>query len=157
MIIITIIMAINVIVTMIDYDYYKYGHLLSPLFALVPSLSPMNLTVFNTSSTSIQVHWAPIPTDHVNGILRGYHVIFKKLTQPVANVTIVTVDNATLSVDLINLTKFRAYAINVSGFTVIGDGNASEDLCWTDQDSESFFIKCFRFKTLADLLVMSIF
>ena len=106
------------------------------LFVSVPSYPPINLTTFNTSSTSIHVQWGPVPKEHVNGVLRGYHVIFKESRSSVTDVTIVTVDNATLSVELKNLSEFREYLIHVSGFTVAGDGNASMDLCLTDQDGE---------------------
>ena len=66
-------------------------------------------------------------------------MIYKRADDSTANVTMVTVDNRTLSVELKGLSKFRNYFIKVSGFTGAGNGNASVASCWTDQDGEFLF------------------
>ena len=102
----------------------------------VPTHPPINLTLFNTSSTTIQVNWKPIPSEHLNGVLKGYHVIFRQADNPTANVTVLTVDNTTISTKLSNLTKYRKYLVSVFGFNAAGDGNVSEGFTWTDQDGK---------------------
>ncbi|RMX41265.1 hypothetical protein pdam_00012375, partial [Pocillopora damicornis] len=101
----------------------------------VPSLAPKNLRAHNTSSTSLQVAWEPLPVCQVNGILLGYKVTYKKhevihaLEQSV-NATV----NFTI---LIRLEKFTVYDVNVSAFTRVGNGPEANVTVSTDQDVPS--------------------
>ncbi|XP_022784712.1 protein sidekick-1-like isoform X2 [Stylophora pistillata] len=101
----------------------------------VPSLAPANLRAHNTSSTSLQVAWEPLPVSEINGILLGYKVTYKKrgvifaLEQSV-NTTL----NFTI---LIALDKFTVYDVNVSAFTRVGNGPEANVTISTDQDVPS--------------------
>ena len=105
----------------------------------VPSFSPVGLTAFNISSTTIRVLWQPVPTEHINGVLLGYHVGYHRVERGKRSVTMVTVNETSLSVDIRDLLKFAEYRILVSGFNSKGDGNQSEIRCWTDEDSKNNF------------------
>lgn len=100
----------------------------------MPSLAPKNLRAHNTSSTSLQVAWEPLPVGQVNGILLGYKVTYKKheiihaLEQSV-NTTV----NFTI---LVRLEKFTVYDVNVSAFTRVGNGPEANVTVSTDQDGE---------------------
>lgn len=100
----------------------------------MPSLAPVNLRAHNTSSTSILVFWEPLPNDHVNGILLGYKVTYKKHGQIHARKqNISTMLNFTI---LSGLDKFTIYDVNVSAFTRVGNGPESNVTTSTDQDGK---------------------
>ena len=94
------------------------------------------MTAFNLSSTSIRVLWEPIPADHINGVLLGYHVTYQKVGRAKRSVTMETVNDTSLSIDLRGLSKFSQYSILVSGFTNKGGGRETEVNCWTDENSK---------------------
>lgn len=94
------------------------------------------MAAFNVSSTIIKVIWQAIPTDHIHGVLFGYHVEYHRVGREKRSVTMVTVNATSLSVDIVGLVKFSEYRIMVSGFTSKGDGNQSEITCWTDEDGK---------------------
>ena len=106
-------------------------------FAVAPSSPPLNVTAVYTSSTSVKVLFADIPTDESNGIVRGFRIKICKLHDCEATTQIITVRldssrkrRATeLSYDLHNkeivgLEKFTEYKIQVLGYTV-KEGNFS--------------------------------
>ncbi|XP_048577863.1 uncharacterized protein LOC5514077 isoform X2 [Nematostella vectensis] len=94
-----------------------------------PCRTPQQFQAENYTSTStLPVHWDPVPSYCVPGILRGYRVRY----QPVStgDVTIkknvatmeVVVGPTEQSVVLRNLEIYTRYRIQVAGFTVKGDG-----------------------------------
>nr|XP_058971065.1 uncharacterized protein LOC131797458 [Pocillopora verrucosa] len=101
----------------------------------VPSLPPSNLSAFHLSSTVIRVVWDPIPTEHINGLLLGYHVTAQKVGRVKRSVTIETLNATSMSVNLTGLSKFSEYKILISGFTSKGDGIEAEITSWTDEDT----------------------
>lgn len=84
------------------------------------------MTAFNTSSTSINVTWQPIPPDHTYGIILTYQVKYWRRDKPNDNVSNVTVNSTELQVELKGLGKYKEYSIQVAGSTVVGLGNYSE-------------------------------
>ena len=97
------------------------------------------MTAFNTSSTSINVTWQPIPPDHVNGILLKYHIKYWRRDKTNDNVSIVTVSSTNLYGKLKGLGKYKEYSIQVAGSTVAGSGNFSEPVfVRTEQDGTSY-------------------
>lgn len=108
----------------------------------MPDLPPINVTAYNTSSTSIKVTWQPIPPDHVNGILLGYHVIYRRINKFGDNISVVTVNGTVLHTELTGLGKYKLYSIQVAGRTLVGLGNFSDPLnVRTDQDG-TYFPSC---------------
>lgn len=103
----------------------------------MPSHAPVNLRAHNMSSTSLLVAWEPLPGDHVNGILLGYKVAYKKqggIHENRQN-TSTTLNFTVLS----GLEKFTAFEVTVSAFTRIGDGPAANVTASTDEDGERTF------------------
>ena len=98
----------------------------------------MGVSAFNVSSTVIRVLWQPVPADRIHGVLLGYHVQYHSVKRAKRSVTIVTVNDSSLSVDIRDLLKFSEYRIVVSGFTSIGDGDQSEVRTWTDEDGKLY-------------------
>ena len=108
----------------------------------MPDHAPINVTAYDTSSTSINVTWQPIPPDHVNGILQGYHVIYRRINNFGDNISMVTVNNTVLHTELTGLGKYKLYSIQVAGRTLVGLGNFSDPVnVRTDQDG-TYFPSC---------------
>lgn len=100
----------------------------------MPSHAPVNLHAHNTSSTTLLVAWQPPPSDHVNGILLGYKVTYRKHGEMHGNShNINTTQNFTI---LSGLERFTAYEVNVSAFTRVGNGPGANLTVSTDQDGE---------------------
>jgi len=93
--------------------------LLSP----VPSKPPQNVTVAkdNSSSTSLFIHWRPVPANHQNGIILGYRIVYKTSA---GEDTLKTknVSARTTATELQNLTKFTEYSITILAYTSKGNG-----------------------------------
>ena len=99
-----------------------------------PDGTPQNVTGQTTSSTSILVSWEEVQAELRNGIITGYNITYKSLTEN---------DNGFLQASpndhLANLTglkEFVEYNISVVAFTVKGDGLPSVIVVRTDQDSK---------------------
>ncbi|XP_068688561.1 uncharacterized protein [Montipora foliosa] len=105
----------------------------APIIAMTnqdkPSKPPSPVTALNRSSTSILVKWSPIPKHSIHGMLLGYHIHFKSLDSVglgiVSSRVQSTAANTTSSL-IPGLLKFTDYSIQVSGFTVKGDGPLSK-------------------------------
>lgn len=103
----------------------------------VPSLSPQNISGYNTSSTSLHVSWHEVPCGFVHGILLGYRVLYK-VASGTSNNSVVSTSGNINEKELQGLKKFTIYEITVLAFTRIGDGaNATSIFVSTDEDSKS--------------------
>ena len=106
----------------------------------MPDKSPTNVTAYDTSSTSINITWQPIPSDHVNGILLDYNVIYRRIDKLKDNISMVTVNSTILHTELSGLGKYKQYSIQVAGRTAVGLGNFSEPVfVRTKQDGSFYF------------------
>ena len=103
---------------------------------VVPSLSPQNVSSYNTSSTSLHVSWHEVPHGFVHGILLGYHVLYREATG-VRNYSVVSTSATVKVKELQGLEKFTIYEITVLAFTRIGNGvNSTVIFVSTDEDSK---------------------
>lgn len=103
---------------------------------LVPSHPPVNITATNTSSTSLLVQWNPVPSQHRNGIIRGYQVTYwKSGDDPAINQSLIT--SCSQKVEIRGLKTFTRYGVVVAAFTRKGLGNFSQPIEEiTDEDSK---------------------
>ena len=99
----------------------------------VPSAAPTIISAFNTSSTSIAVHWNPIPENLTNGILLGYRISYRPFSQ-VSLPGNITVNASSTSVELKGLQKFCFYLIIIFGYTKTGEGLQKARLGRTGED-----------------------
>ena len=91
-------------------------------FISVPEAPPQNVSGYNISLTEIQLFWAPVPADKVNGIVIGYKVFYQKAQGPWA----VEYFNSSTFQGLIDgLRPFTNYNLAVTAFTIKGDGTPS--------------------------------
>ncbi|XP_029162197.1 Down syndrome cell adhesion molecule-like protein Dscam2, partial [Nylanderia fulva] len=101
----------------------------------VPSSPPQDVRCTALSSTSLQVSWDSPPDSSLNGVSRGYKVMWESTdalaesTKPEMKIT-----NA-LTVMIHGLEKYMNYSVQVLAFTRAGDGVASSPLyCVTEED-----------------------
>ena len=121
------------------------------LRCLVPGKPPQNITLKNSSSTSILVRWEPIPKDYVHGILLGIKLFYRSAPRDNSIVfssrarrateeewseyTSITLPPNALSYEMTFLKKFTNYSVVILGFTSKGDGNVSHQfVVSTDED-----------------------
>ena len=105
------------------------------LFQTVPSQPPTSLQGYNTSSTSIQIHWNNIPPAHKNGIITFYNISFR--IQGFSNLpwNNISVNSSIFTTELSNLQKYTLYEIMIAGSTIVGTGKyCNPILVRTDQD-----------------------
>ena len=101
-------------------------------FFPVPDAPPLYITYSSPTSTTILLHWGPVPPQFKNGIIRGFKIEHQE-NQP----------NATLQVRerfLVNwallgeLKKFTEYYVRVRAFTSLGYGPENNITVLTSQD-----------------------
>ena len=97
--------------------------------------------MLNKTSTTVQVKWSPIRQNFVHGILRGYHIHFKNVNPAgfgVVSPDIQSVRASNTSFLMQGLLKFTEYTIQVSGYTVKGDGPLSNaEIVRTEEDGKT--------------------
>lgn len=108
---------------------------------LAPSKPPSTVYTFNRTSTTILVKWSPIPQNSTHGILLGYHIHFKTMNPVGFSNVVPDIQSARASSTsslIQRLLKFTEYTIQVSGYTVKGDGPLSNAVVVrTDEDGKT--------------------
>jgi len=95
------------------------------------------VTAFNTSSTSINVTWEPVPDDHANGIVLGYRLFYKQADKAINDFSNLTVNSSIFDIEINGLKFYTKYELWLLAFTMVGDGNISEPVyCMTDEDGK---------------------
>jgi len=89
----------------------------------VPSQPPQNVTVAkdNSTSTSLFIHWRPVPANHQNGIILGYRVLYKR-SRSLDKLKSRNVSTPSTTVELKNLSKYTEYDVTVLAYTSKGNG-----------------------------------
>eukprot|EP00795_Rhopilema_esculentum_P002629 gene2630-826_t len=101
----------------------------------IPSAAPVNISAQNTSSSSIQVSWDNVPSDHKNGIITGYKVYIKKAIgdHPWTSYEVTGKSFTKSGLDL-----WTFYDVRVSAKTSVGEGTISNATrVRTDEDKPS--------------------
>ena len=107
------------------------------LLLAVPSAPPKITSAYKTSSTSISVHWTPIPENVTNGILLGYRIRYVPFLPGFLPV-VKTTNASSTSCEQGGLKKFTFYFILVSGYTNGGSGAGGGVLCRTAEDGKDY-------------------
>ena len=94
-------------------------------------MPPGHVTAHNlTSAVAINVTWSPVPVGHVNGLLMGYSIKYRRIQTAERAVFdteeyAVTVEPSELLVE-IEADTYSVYEIRVAAFTQRGMGPYSE-------------------------------
>ena len=100
--------------------------LISLSLCVVPSV-PSNLTVSESTPTSLSLEWGP-PLQP-NGVILWYEVSYRgldtlNLIPPTFyNETVIRVNESSLEVELVELVPYSLYNISVRAATVVGSGD----------------------------------
>lgn len=101
----------------------------------MPSSPPQDIRCTALSSQSLQISWDSPPESSLNGILKGYKVIWENvdaLTESPKSEMKIT---SALTVVIHGLEKYTNYSVQVLASTRAGDGVASSPLyCVTEED-----------------------
>lgn len=107
-------------ITVLGYNNQGEGPTSQPLQVwtdeFVPSVAP-KITSLTTNSTAIRVAWEPIPEEHVNGVLRGYYVIYWRMPRVSQDNHVIQVNQTTLSVVIVGLKRNTSYGVQLTGLT----------------------------------------
>ena len=105
------------------------------LFFVAPTGAPLNVTVTDTSSTTLQVTWDPPSKAETHGLIRQYDIQYRQVECTVAGKnqtngtdptnetnslswSTVTINGSLTSVELANLTKWSCYEVQVRAVTI---------------------------------------
>ncbi|KAJ7390411.1 hypothetical protein OS493_025668 [Desmophyllum pertusum] len=90
----------------------------------VPSKPPQNVTIATdkSTSTSLFIHWRPVPQNHQNGIILGYRIFYKK-SWSLDQLKSKNVSAQSTTTELKNLTKYTEYDVTILAYTSKGNGN----------------------------------
>lgn len=95
------------------------------MLIIVPSTSPINVTVTTLSASTISVTWQPVPIRERNGIITEYNITYN--ANQWMHINTIQVTSREMSVILNSLIPFTTYNITVKAATTIGFGPDSED------------------------------
>lgn len=108
---------------------------------------PPNLAAHNTSSTSIQITWDPIPPLEKYIATCAYYVTVIRAdsfsdTERLYAILGACINTTKMTLHQTNLRKYTAYRITVAGVTERGVGNASAQITvLTDEDGKNITTK----------------
>ena len=106
-------------------------------FFSVPRAPPSNIVAINTSSTSLRVDWGEVSYPDQLGIIRGYRLIMWRTNHSAVILRNITILVPTRTFSLLGLEKYTNYTIQVSAFTIKGEGIKSEPtIAITDEDGK---------------------
>lgn len=101
-------------------------------------MPPRIISVYNTSSTTLEVTWHPIPEQYHFGQLLGYRIFYKDTTTTnTSDYESLDVGPDAQEVDITGLNKYRNYVVQVAGFNRKGEGKPSKGIIVsTDEDGK---------------------
>ncbi|XP_076760634.1 cell adhesion molecule Dscam2 isoform X5 [Xylocopa sonorina] len=101
----------------------------------VPSSPPQNVRCTALSSQSLQISWDALPDSSLNGILKGYKVIWENMDAIAESPKSEMKITSALTAVIRSLEKYTNYSVQVLALTRAGDGVASSPLyCVTKED-----------------------
>ena len=102
------------------------------MFYLVPDVAPTLVSVMASGPQTVIVSFYPPPLKTHNGILRGYQIFYRHLSEFTFNKDIIY-ENGTVVLSqrnhtVFNLKAYSLYEINVNAFTSAGGSPASQSM-----------------------------
>lgn len=99
-----------------DRRHFNTGLVSYYFFVSVPGDYPRIVSLV-PKTTSFFIKWSPIPKDVVNGILRGYYVLYFKVPMRNNNDKVVRVNADIKGVEIAGLERNTTYGVRLSGLT----------------------------------------
>lgn len=89
-------------------------------FFSVPDAAPAIIQCIPVSYNNMSITWQPIPVNKRNGIIRGYHIYFKEITE--YNWQVYTTPTGNLTSTIVpGLMSYTEYCVKISAFTSKGE------------------------------------
>lgn len=99
----------------------------------VPTHPPVNVLVWNLTSTSLHVEWSPVPLQHRSGLILGYRVTYWRSVDN-SSLTNKTLTTENEEIEITGLEVLTPYMVVVAAFNQIGDGVMSDPQeAWTSE------------------------
>uniref|UniRef100_T1JES3 Down syndrome cell adhesion molecule-like protein Dscam2 n=1 Tax=Strigamia maritima TaxID=126957 RepID=T1JES3_STRMM len=105
----------------------------------IPTKPPRDIKCSVLSSQSIHLTWQPPPQSSIHGMLQGFEINYKPVTdQKDATPQIQSLNGTSTKMTVRNLEKYTNYSVQISAMTRMGDGVKSEPVfCRTLEDIPS--------------------
>ena len=111
---------------------------------VVPTKAPRRFTVNATTSTSVVASWELPPVGSRNGIIKGFHLDFKRKDSDSSSIVLIE-SPSILNMTLSSLDKFTEYEFQVSAFTSAGAGmKSSVKEVRTKEDGKGSVLRGFK-------------
>ena len=107
-------------------------------YYLAPGHPPADLSVFNTSSTSIKVEWSPVPADFRRGIILGYRVFLTRSAQNgrgrpkrdlLPNGNVICSETTNLTTEFQGLEMYSNYCVEAVAYNRVGESGRTNVTC----------------------------
>lgn len=96
------------------------------MFCAAPGAAPLSVSGEPVDSRSIQVTWSAPPTDHWNGVLDGYRVLYAEADGGSSDGSVASVPADEVSYTVRGLRAWTQYNVWVLAYTAAGDGPRSD-------------------------------
>lgn len=106
-----------------DYSMYPADYIdtaLNNIFLIVPDAAPIIIQSIPISYYKMKITWLPIPMQKRNGIIRGYHIYYKDVTEYKWNVYTTLMGNISSTI-VPGLQSYTEYCVKISIFTSKGE------------------------------------
>ena len=101
------------------------------MYFIIAPTAPKSLMIVSITDTTVSLSWMPPIT--INGIITQYQLQYRR-SDSSTNITSLNVTNDTLTYTVTGLSSNAKYLFTVRAFTVVGHGNASNEV--TDYTSK---------------------
>ena len=104
----------------------------------MPSASPTSISVFASSSTSLQFNWSPVPVLMRNGPIVSYTIYYQRVNGPRVHGAFsdhcavntngfcsLSINAPASSITIPSLEKYVNYTVQISAWTAVGEGKLS--------------------------------
>lgn len=102
------------------------------MFPTVPEVAPTLVSLLAAGPDSILVSWFPPPLETHNGILRGYQILYRELSESVFSKDIIYENKTTFSSQrnhtISDLKVYLFYEVNLNAFTARGTSRPSHSM-----------------------------
>lgn len=113
----------------------QFSFLFLKFFFPEPSKPPPSVSARKINSRNISVSWSAIPRQDIPGYLQGYTIYYSAVDHNTMYKTL-TVGPLETSTHISGLERYTMYKVQVSGFTIKGDGPRTATYVRTDEDGE---------------------
>ena len=95
------------------------------MYSITAPTAPKSLMIVSITNTTVSLSW--MPPDTPNGIITQYQLQYRR-SDSSTNITSLNISNANLTYTVTGLSSNTEYLFIVRAFTVVGHGNASNEV-----------------------------